>query len=95
MSPKWEVDIEERVGAKMTNCNVYDYRGPPLQAPPKVITYRDYKNYILDDFRKELRGKVRETPDLNYNLFEKTFLDVLERHAPTKKKTVRQNNKPY
>jgi exonuclease III len=65
------------------------------KAPPKVITYRDYKNFILEDFRKELRAKIRETTDLNYNLFETNFLDVLERHAPTKKKTVRQNNKPY
>ena len=65
------------------------------KAPPKVITYRDYKNFILEDFRKELRTKIRETTDLNYNLFEKSFLDVLEKHAPTKKKTVRQNNKPY
>ena len=65
------------------------------KAPPKIITYRDYKNFIMADFRKELRAKIRETPDLNYNLFETNFLDVLERHAPTKKKTVRQNNKPY
>ena len=65
------------------------------KAPPQVITYRDYKNFILDDFRKELRAKIRETPNLNYNLFETNFLDILERHAPTKKKTVRQNNKPY
>ena len=65
------------------------------KAPPKVITYRDYKNFILEDFRKELREKIRETPNLNYNLFETNFLDVLEKHAPTKKKTVRQNNKPY
>ena len=28
------------------------------KAPPKVITYRDYKNFILDDFRKELREKI-------------------------------------
>ena len=65
------------------------------KAPPKVITYRDYKKFVLVDFRKELRAKIRETPDLNYNLFETIFLDVLERHAPTKKRTVRQNNKPY
>ena len=65
------------------------------KAPPKVITYRDYKNFIIEDFRKELRVKIRETPEINYNSFEKNFLYVLERHAPTKKKTVRQNNKPY
>ena len=65
------------------------------KAPPKVITYRDYKNFILEDFRKELKAKIRETPDLKYNLFEAIFLEILEKHAPTKKKTVRQNNKPY
>ena len=65
------------------------------KAPPKVITYRDYNKFILVDFRNELRAKIRETPDLNYNLFEKHFLEILEKHAPTKKKTVRQNNKPY
>merc|ERR1712208_258995 len=32
---------------------------------------------------------------MGYNLFEQIFLQILEKHTPTKKKTVRQNNKPY
>ena len=32
---------------------------------------------------------------MNYNFFEQVFLEILEQHAPIKKKTVRFNNKPY
>ena len=37
-------------------------------------------------------GKIVEK---DYYHFEVTFLRVLEKHAPMKKKVVRANNKPY
>ena len=64
-------------------------------APPKIISYRDYKKFTLKHFQIDLKKKIQAQPNMNYNLFEKVFLEVLEEHAPVKKKTVRYNNKPY
>ena len=55
------------------------------QSSPKIIEYRDYKNFIQKDFHKELKAKLR-TDRGNYVNFEENFLDVLNRHAPIKKK---------
>ena len=42
-----------------------------------------------------MKSKIQAQPNMSYNLFEEVFLEVLEEHAPVKKKTVRHNNKPY
>ena len=65
------------------------------KAQPKIIYYRDYKNFDLYNFRTELRKELNETVEKDYYHFELTFLRVLEKHAPMKKKVVRANNKPY
>ena len=65
------------------------------KAPPKIISYRDYKKFTLKDFQIYLKKKIQAQPNMNYNLFEKVFLEVLEEHAPVKRKTVLYNNKPY
>ena len=33
--------------------------------------------------------------DIDYSNFERNFLEVLNKHAPIKKKTVRANDKPF
>ena len=63
------------------------------KAKPKVIQYRDYKNFVLGNFREELRSKIQNVD--NYSTFEDIFLDVLSKHAPIKKKILRANDKPY
>ena len=66
---------------------------------PKVsattITYRNTKNFDRNAFRNDLRLKLGEIPTKTYGMFEKTFLDVLDDHAPEKKKSIRANHKPY
>ena len=62
---------------------------------PKVICYRDYKNFDLSTFRVELREELRKTEVGGYLLFEVTFLKVLEKHAPMRKKILRANDKPF
>ena len=64
------------------------------KAQPKVIYYRDYKNFDLAKFRAELREELKKT-DQGYLHFEVTFLRVLEKYAPMKKKILRANDKPY
>ena len=64
------------------------------KVPPKIIEYRDYKNFVQTDFHRELAEKLR-TEQGNYANFEEKFLEVLNKHAPIKKKTVRANEKPF
>jgi exonuclease III len=65
------------------------------KAQPKIIYYRDYKNFDLSKFRAELREELKKTEEQGYFHFEMTFLRVLEKHAPMKQKVLRANDKPY
>ena len=65
------------------------------KAQPKIVYYRDYKNFDIYNFRTDLRARLSETKEKDYYHFELTFLRVLEEHAPMKKKILRANDKPY
>ena len=65
------------------------------KAQPKIIYYRDYKNFDLTLFRSELREELMKNKSQGYFHFEVTFLRVLEKHAPMKQKVLRANDKPY
>ena len=65
------------------------------KAQPKIIYYRDYKNFDLYNFRTDLREQLNKIVQKDYFHFELTFLRVLEEHAPMKKKVLRANDKPY
>ena len=65
------------------------------KAQPKIIYYRDYKNFDLYNFRTDLREQLKRDVEKDYFHFELTFLRVLEEHAPMKKKVLRANDKPY
>ena len=62
---------------------------------PRIIYYRDYKKFNLQEFRRELRNELRKTLILGYAHFEQIFLQVLEKHAPVKQRVVRANDKPF
>ena len=64
-----------------------------VKAKPKVIQYRSYKHFNNNSFRESLRMKLSITRE--YDDFEKAYLEVLDKHAPIKKKTVRANQVPY
>ena len=65
------------------------------KAPPKIIEYRNYKQFIQADFQYELKEKLMSEEEIDYSNFERIFLEVLNKHAPIKKKTVRANDKPF
>ena len=65
------------------------------KAQPRIIYYRDYKNFDLYNFRTDLREQLSKSAEKDYFHFELTFLRVLEAHAPMKKKVLRANDKPY
>ena len=68
--------------------------------PPKVITYRNFSNYDNANFINSLNDihNKHENQEHLFNdpdCFYKLCAEVLNRHAPQKKKHVRGNNKPF
>ena len=60
---------------------------------PKELTYRDYKKFNNIEFREELKTA---TDSCNtWGAFETRYLNILNKHAPLKKKTIRANHAPY
>ena len=65
------------------------------KASPKVIVYRDMKSFDKKAFKLELAQKLATTDSTSYLNFENTFINTLDKHAPTKEKTLRDNHKPF
>ena len=67
------------------------------KAKPKEIIYRSYKYFDRNKFRDDLRRKLGTSAYNcgNYRNFEIDFLEVLNVHAPLKKKVIRANEVPY
>ena len=68
--------------------------------PPKIITYRKFSNYHNANFINFLNDVLNELENQEHLLndpdcFYKVCAEVLNRHAPQKKKYVRGNNKPF
>ena len=62
---------------------------------PKVLLYRDYSKFEKENFRRDLKTEVQNLKVKDYESFEKSYLNVLNTHAPFKKKIIRANHKPY
>ena len=52
--------------------------------PPRMIKYRDYKNFSNEHFKNSLHEKLTNTR-LDYNGFEEIVLDLLSSQAPFKR----------
>ena len=61
---------------------------------PTKRHYRDYKCFDRTKFKNNLKEKLNEGIS-NYESFETTFIEVLNKHAPLKKKLLRANHAPY
>ena len=61
---------------------------------PKVVIHRQYKNFRNDYFRIELENALLkyDINNIDYDNFIKTFLTVLDKHAPIKKKYLTANH---
>ena len=62
---------------------------------PKIVKYRDYKNFNQEQFLFELDFCISSNYIENYDQFENIFNNILNRHAPLKTKYLRANNKPH
>ena len=69
------------------------------KAPPKEICYRDYKNFseekFLDDLVENFQDDRNSIALNDYNYFEEEFTNILNKHAPLKRKIIRGNKKPH
>ena len=63
--------------------------------PPKTITFREYKNFDEDTFLSEVSRELCNIPVLSYSAINEISENVLEKHAPTKTKTIRGNDKSH
>ena len=62
---------------------------------PKKLVYRDYKNFDrVVAFKRKLEDKLNQQINA-YKHFEQIFLEILNIHAPVKKKLFRANHVPY
>ena len=60
---------------------------------PKLITYRDYKNFDNSRFSEELLSEIKKLGPLNKNIsiFHNVCIEFLEKYAPEKQKYFRAN----
>ena len=64
------------------------------RSTPKELVYRDYKNFDRVVFKRELEDKLNQQGN-EYKHFEQILLEILNIHAPIKKKLLRANQVPY
>ena len=62
---------------------------------PKIIHYRDYKNFVLRNFRTALKTRLQNRSIDIYAKFEVEFMETLNDHDPLKKKTLRANDNSF
>ncbi len=63
--------------------------------PPKVVSYRCYRNFSEISFREELVRKMQLNPPKDYAGFENLYVTTLNSFAPKKSVSIRGNNKPH
>ena len=64
------------------------------RSAPKELVYRDYKNIDRAIYKRELEDKLNQQIN-EYKHFEQIFLEILNIHAPIKKKLLRANHVHY
>ena len=57
--------------------------------------YRSYKSFNTDNFKSILNQKLNNLSSATYDDFEETFLGLLNKHTPLKKKILGHNNSPF
>ena len=71
------------------------FRATFSKSKQKEIIYRNFKKFNEEVFNQELRGKLSTELVDNYSSFENALIDVLNSHAPIKKKVIRASHSSY
>lgn len=56
-----------------------------VKEKPIELLYGDYKHFNYECFEKDLRYALSTFEKLNYQDFEKTFFEILNKYVPMKK----------
>ena len=72
-------------------------KGGYVRRGPKIITYRDYSKFSAVDFNSHLAYVLAcgLGGSGDYGAFEAVVMNVLNEHAPVKKKYIRANDGPF
>ena len=64
---------------------------------PKIVSYRDYKNFWNDHFIEELEDIISayELSEIDLEIFEDVFMNIFNKHVPIKLKYIRANDGPF
>ena len=65
---------------------------------PKVVTYRDYKNFSENDYRQKITYELSllgYANDIPFDVFMNICKATLDEVAPLKQKYVRPNHSPF
>ena len=67
------------------------------KSTPKVVNYRDYQNFLNNEFRAELDNEMskHDLGNMKYQHFLNIFIEILNKHAPMKKKYLRAKQKRF
>ena len=66
-----------------------------LKGNAKTKLYRDCDSFIIDHFKEDLDNNLKNNSITEYSHFQNVFLEILHKHAPTKKNILRFNNNPF
>ena len=62
-----------------------------------MVNYRDYQNFLNNEFRAELDNEMskHDLGNMEHQHFLNIFIEILNKHAPMKKKYLRANQKRF
>ena len=65
--------------------------------PPKIIKYRNYKNYTHTNFQSDLLSSLTgiDLMEISNDEYVSLCMKILDRHAPIKTKYIRGNDQPF
>ena len=85
LSDTFETDLSDHHKLISTILKSGGFKGKP-----KEKIYRSYRQFNSEGFKKDLEFRLNHLTSSSYDAFETTFLKELNRHAPLKKKILRQ-----
>ena len=85
-----EVGISDHHLLTLTSTRIQFIKGSP-----KVKFYRDYRSLNFESFNNDLDGLLRAENNMNYPTSQNIFLQVLNTHAPVRKKVQGFNNNSF
>ena len=79
---------------KLTTTVLKQYFPKPK---PKIVNYRDYRNFRNDEFRAELDNEIlkHDINNIEYQHFLNIFIEILNKHAHMKIKYLRANQEKF